>query len=167
MTSAPEQQKEPPHPYPFWLDAKHFFDVAELSFGEIRAGMPVVHRGFVPWFVLCHAIELALKAFLLARGHKVGELASKKKGFSHNLCALLAAASKDGLDKVPGFKPTRPIDGLVGLLSWPHEQRHFGYHEAWLHVRLPYADQALQSTRELIEAVGTVCPPPFQRPDTR
>src|SRR5204863_7572248 len=116
-------------------DARHFFDVSELAFGEIRAGVPVEHHGFVPWFLLCHAIELTLKSFLLARSHKVSDLASKKKGFGHNLDALLAAAKKEGLDSIPGFRPTRPIDSLVGLLSGPHEQRHFGYHEAWLLVR--------------------------------
>jgi hypothetical protein len=103
----PLQPREQPHPYAFLVDARHFFNAAVLVTGEVRDGIPVVQRGFVPYFLLSHSIELILKAFLLANGHDVADLASRKKGFSRNLLGLLAAARPHGLDRLGGFA-TRP-----------------------------------------------------------
>lgn len=153
------QPREQPHPYAFLLDARHFFNAAVLVTGEVRAGIPVVNHGFVPYFLLSHSIELILKAFLLANGHDVAALASKKKGFGHNLRGLLAAARQRGLDQLTGFDPAR-IDGLVSLLSEPHDRRDFGYHEPWRMLRLPYLDQAIADTRGLLDAVTAACPQP-------
>lgn len=153
------QPREQPHPYAFLVDARHFFNAAVLVTGEVRAGIPVVHHGFVPYFLLSHSIELILKAFLLASGHGVADLASKKKGFGHNLLGLLAAARPHGLDRLGGFDPER-IDGLVALLSEPHDRRDFGYHEPWRLLRLPHLDQALADTRDLLAAVTAACPRP-------
>jgi len=47
------------------------------------------------YFLLCHAIELALKAFLISRGVSTGKLISP--AFRHNLKQLLAEAGNHGL----------------------------------------------------------------------
>jgi hypothetical protein len=47
------------------------------------------------YFLLCHAIELALKAFLILRGVSSGTL--KSPTFRHNLKQLLAEAVNYGL----------------------------------------------------------------------
>jgi hypothetical protein len=155
----PLQPREQPHPYAFLVDARHFFNAAVLVTGEVRDGIPVVHRGFVPYFLLSHSIELILKAWLLANGHDVADLASKKKGFSHNLLGLLAAARPHGLDCLGGFDPAA-IDRLVSLLSGPHDRRDFGYHVTWRALQLPHLDQALADSRALLDAVSAVCPRP-------
>src|SRR3990172_4880381 len=48
----------------------------------------------VPYFLYCRALELALKAYLLARGMSKADLKSK---FGHDLCKVLAEAKKRGL----------------------------------------------------------------------
>lgn len=153
------QSRRQPQPHAFLQDARHFFNAAELVTGEVRDGVPVVLHGFVPYFLLSHAIELILKAFLLANGHDVATLASKKRGFGHNLRGLLRVAREHGLDKIVGFDPTR-IDGLVALLSEPHDRRALMYHEPWRLLRLPHLDQALGDTSDLMAAVAATCPRP-------
>jgi hypothetical protein len=45
------------------------------------------------YFLLCHAIELALKAYLAYKGATYGQL----KGFKHNLTELVTRATQEGL----------------------------------------------------------------------
>jgi len=51
----------------------------------------------VPYYLLCRALELILKALLLARGHSIAGLKAK---FGHNLEALWNAARAEGLSEL-------------------------------------------------------------------
>ncbi|MGJ5155397.1 hypothetical protein [Bradyrhizobium sp. HKCCYLR1023] len=63
---------------------------------EGPSGIPV---SWPRYFMLCHAIELALKAFLLARGRTVPELRSRP--FGHDISALMTEAIGLGLSIGP------------------------------------------------------------------
>jgi hypothetical protein len=150
--------KTRPSPYPFWLQARNFLEVAELAFGELRGGVGVENRGLVPYYNLAMAIELGFKAFLIAKGYSLDVLRSKKKGFGHNLVALLEASQSNGLEQLDGFR-AGSLDDLVALLSEDHEQRRLGYPESGRMHKLPRADQALHWVRCMLEAVLPVCEP--------
>ena len=52
----------------------------------------------VPYYLVCRSIELALKAFLLAKGIPEGEL--KGKSLGHNLEEVLKKAMSLGFNKI-------------------------------------------------------------------
>jgi hypothetical protein len=65
------------------------------------------HEVSIPvYYLLCHAIELSLKAYLSHVGYSEKELSGRNKQrgiFGHNLLALYDAALKEGLSD--GFSP--------------------------------------------------------------
>ena len=48
------------------------------------------------YYLMCHAIELGLKSYLVQHGYTLEEL--RKKPFGHNLCSILAETEKCGID---------------------------------------------------------------------
>ena len=66
-----------------------------------EAGIAVVTvkgRASTPaYYLVCHALELALKAFLRGKGLSIAELSNKKLG--HNLSAILKRAELQGLSQ--------------------------------------------------------------------
>jgi hypothetical protein len=117
----------------------------------------------VPYYLYCRSIELALKAFLLARGATKPEIASKKLG--HNLLPLLAKAKELGLGSAIGVLP-----------EWEHEleqadklyaDKAFEYfHVGTVLARRPSLDVLRQFSKALRAAVRQACldaadgPPP-------
>jgi hypothetical protein len=92
-----------------------FLQGAELYYQAYRQVVPA-------WFplhdsprdyLLCHCLELALKAYLLAKGVSEEDL---KRHFGHKLAKLLDAAIEHGLT-LDGHARTR-----LKLLSKPHEE---------------------------------------------
>lgn len=81
----------------FWLVGTHFEEAAVL--------FKQAHEGFslVPYFLLCQAIELGLKAFLLLKKSNRRQLRTTDGG--HNLTKLLATAEQRGLANIVSFTP--------------------------------------------------------------
>jgi hypothetical protein len=113
-------------PYGFFHNGKEFFDTAK-TFNQ------TAHFSPIPYYLFCHAIELLLKAFLLANGISKKDL-PKRDIYGHNLEKILKKANELGLGKfvtiIPEQKreiekaskescPVRPIPaykaGLYGL----------------------------------------------------
>jgi HEPN domain-containing protein len=80
--------------YPEILIAGDFLERAEEFLRACRALPKRTPPDWPRYFMACHAVELALKAFLAARGRSVDELA---KGFGHDLKKLLDEAMSEGL----------------------------------------------------------------------
>ena len=75
------------------------------------SGIPV---NWPRYFALCHAIELALNAFLLAHGMTEQQL--KGSAYGHNITALMAEAILRGLK----IDPT--VRSNIELLTEPHQK---------------------------------------------
>jgi hypothetical protein len=75
-------------PHDFFARAVQF----QRAFGELKEPAYPLHD-WPRYFMLCHAIELALKAFLAHKGATYQQL----KDFGHNLTELLRDATQKGL----------------------------------------------------------------------
>lgn len=74
-------------PIGFWNYARHFLTAA-------RSARTDKEFSPVPYYLYCHGLELALKAFVLARGGTQHQLKSK---IGHNLDRALRQAESKGL----------------------------------------------------------------------
>jgi hypothetical protein len=90
------------------------------------------------YIITFHAIELALKAFLIARGFTEKEL--KGKSFGHDLNKLYAAA------KARGLKLETP--NADELITWSNE-----WHSEGVKIRYQFAEQR---TLPLCDALGPI-----------
>lgn len=158
MEGPPLSSDERLMPLGYWRDASDFHRAATLAFGPTQSGMPSSRCGFVPWFLLGHAIELGLKAFLLTRGLTKENLRSKKLGFSHDLENLYAAARQHGLESLPDHPRHDQLSLLIATICVPHKERSFAYHRPWFGAVLPMPDLALETVSELLRAVRRECP---------
>ncbi|WP_316237651.1 hypothetical protein [Bradyrhizobium sp. SZCCHNR1015] len=86
------------------IESHRFLDLAEDFYQAFRdlpekapSGLPI---SWPRYFMLCHAVELALKAFLLAHGVPLKDLESNQI-FGHQLDALLKEADERGLEIGP------------------------------------------------------------------
>ncbi len=70
-----------------------FLERAEEFYQAFRDLPPTPPPSWPRYFMLCHAIELALKAYLSARGKSTSSL----KKFGHDLRTLLSSAASAGL----------------------------------------------------------------------
>lgn len=78
------------------LDLLNRADEFFQAFKDLPVGSP---PSWPRYFMLCHAIELALKAYLASRGKKIADL--KKNPFGHDLKNLLTEAINSGLSIGP------------------------------------------------------------------
>jgi hypothetical protein len=78
----------------------------------------------VAFFLTCHSIELALKAFLRAKGWEMDELRRLGKS-GHDLQAALEAGEKEGLGKL--WHIDRGFRNCLLVLNVPYEAKHFEY----------------------------------------
>ena len=62
----------------------------------------------VPYYLICRSVELALKAFLLAKG--VPEEKLRRKTLGHDLEKVLNKAISMGLDKVVSISPQHKME---------------------------------------------------------
>jgi HEPN domain-containing protein len=79
-------------PYGFFHYGKEFFDTA-------KAFQQSAHFSPVPYYLFCHAIELLLKAFLLANGVPKKDL-PRRDLYGHDLGKILRKANELGLGEV-------------------------------------------------------------------
>jgi len=119
-----------------WNYARDFYSAAELI-NEYEPGELDIPR----YYLICHALELGLKAFLNNKGVSIKDLSDQGK-FGHDLRALFTKARALGLRKEFRYTSTQwaAIRGLYGY----YKSKHFEYP----HVgpkRLP-AYRMLQST---------------------
>lgn len=95
MKCAPAATKTT-HPVRYPFDA---LDRAEEFFTAFRQ-LPQLPRGrWISWpryFLLCHAVEMALKSFLASRGVPVERL--EQKNYGHKIDRLVKRAIRKGLD---------------------------------------------------------------------
>ena len=81
-----------------WLTIKWIFDRA-VEFEKAYHAVPETPPFSWPrYFLLCHSIELALKAFLALHGESASDLQNK---FGHDLNKLLERAERCGLKLTP------------------------------------------------------------------
>ena len=79
----------------------HLYGVNYLEAAKI---VPMVNDRFAParYLLICHSIELLLKAFLSINGRSLEELAAK---FGHDLWRLLLVANEHGLTSLVTLEP--------------------------------------------------------------
>jgi len=104
------------------------------------SGIPV---NWPRYFALCHAIELALNAFLLALGVTEQEL--KGKAYGHNITALMKEAIKRGLSLDPKVRTDIELLTDVHQKYWPRYPRQSG--------PVVIIDQLAKPSVELLKAV--------------
>ena len=103
---------------------------------------PIYSDGTGNYIIALHAIELALKAFLVARGYTEKEL--KGKSFGHDLNKLYAAAKRHGLKL-----ETPNADELI---AWSNE-----WHAEGVKIRYEFARQrALPLCETLVNLASEV-----------
>ncbi len=111
----------------------------------------------VPYYLLCRALELILKAFLLAEGHGLTEL---KDRYHHDLQALWKAARKEGLSEVVSSLPAE-IESDIALANSYYKGKAFEYFDSrrWAHgyEELPPLDRIGHSTAALVETLKPYC----------
>jgi hypothetical protein len=101
------------------------------------------------YFLLCHSIELALKAFLTFHGESESDL----KLIGHDLKKLLKHAERCGLKLTPGTQRA------VKLLARAHNEHWARYPNE--DIRLVYAiEQFEKNAAELLQQVRVAIYPP-------
>jgi hypothetical protein len=120
--------------------AEEFFE----AFGQLP---PLPSGRWISWpryFLLCHAVEIGLKAFLSLRGVPVGKL---RKGFGHKIDPLMRAALCQGLQIGPLAATALMQLDEAHAKHWPRYPREEGKPVFAIESFEPYA-------RELIQAVS-------------
>lgn len=119
--------------------ASEYLEAAKrLDTDEAR---PLVHPRY---FLISHAVELALKAYLVARGTTKRKLRGKKMG--HDLPALQAAAIAADLPLVP------ELDDLIWHLAGISEDHALRYPAGYI-VRVPFAHQCFDVIAQLLAEI--------------
>ena len=105
------------------------------------------------YFLLGRSVELSLKAYLLACGMTVKELASRK--FGHNLVSLLAEAHRRGLSKQVEIKSIEA--GVLELLSFDYAEKRLEYRVTGGVYYLPQIDITEEIARKLVSGLEVFC----------
>lgn len=84
-------------PYGFFYYGKEYFDIAKTV-------NQLDHFSPLPYYLFCHAIELLLKAFLLANGISKKDLPNRDR-YGHDLEKILKKANELGLGKFVVIMP--------------------------------------------------------------
>ncbi len=112
----------------------------------------------VPYYVLCRALELILKAFLLAKG--IGQEQLRRRPFGHNLEALWRAAKSKGLMDVVSALPGS-FEPHLAMANSYYKGKGFEYFDfsRWAHsyADLPPLDRLEGYTMQLIADIKPYC----------
>jgi hypothetical protein len=134
-----------------WLPIKWVFDRA-VEFEKAYHAVPEPPPFSWPrYFLLCHSIELALKAWLMLHGVSEAEL--QKFEVRHNLKNLLELAERRGLKLTPDTQEA------IKLLAEAHAKHWARYPKEEAHTVFAI-EQFETNVTELLQEVGeAVCPP--------
>lgn len=110
--SAVSQERAPS----FWALARSYLSAADVLMEQGRTDtyLPSI-------FLLCHALELGLKSYLLS----VGASESQLRGIGHNLVACLSEVEARGLSKHFLFSPTERDD--LSRINEYYERKELEY----------------------------------------
>lgn len=123
--------------YATYRYAEEFYSTAR------KAGSPVVRA-----YLLGHAIELYLKAFLLRAG-VASTLLKSKKTYGHDLYALLTEAKSRELEKLVRISP-QTIDDLLKLNAlYPESLRYFSLLHLLTQPSIPPLERLFRLTKAL------------------
>jgi len=86
-------------PFGFWKRAKEFLNAGDLVMAQSQSQLS---RSMVAYYLYCHGLELALKAFLRAKGVKTEKL---KRVHGHDLRKVLGRCDRLGLREFVDMKP--------------------------------------------------------------
>ncbi len=127
--------------------AFEFLQMAEQFFGGYKL-IPDRHpMDFAKYFLFCHAIEVALKAYLIKTGDSVDDVKSK---YGHDLVRLLRSCRKRGLAITD-----RDVAWLSSL-GEPHKRYWARYpKEDWSQGGIPTVPQFEAEGLKLLDAVAT------------
>ena len=126
------------------------FDYRDDSEAFLSAANQLDDVQLIPkYFLLCHSIELALKAHILGHGGTNGEIRKIK----HDLRAALKRARELGL------QPAAEVEEVVRLVAPPHKDYSFRYtNDMWTQV-LPTLEALAATVAALIKQVSEALPP--------
>ncbi len=136
---------------PYALSLRHFATyryAQEFYRTAQKAGSPLV-RGYL----LGHAIELYLKAYLLKRGFKTSTLKSKRYG--HNLVALLNEAKTQGLGTIIHVSTAAEADLTKLNELYPEDLRYFSLLNLFVPPKLPALARLFRLARSLNENLAS------------
>jgi len=142
-------------PYTFWLKARGFLEFTERGCSDslTPSGYLFGVVGTVPYYVVCMAIELALKAYLLRIGLRPRKLQQR---FGHDLAALYKRCAQHGIeDRLGDLAPH--VQSMIQYLSPVHETRWLGYPEGNTMATLPRIGDVLRWTEGLLQAITDDC----------
>jgi hypothetical protein len=126
------------------VDARSYLDAARLI-ESVEEHQPALSSPI--YFLLCHAIELVLKAYILASGGTEAKLRQQK--IRHNL---------DGLRNLAvslGYSPSKKIDAVIDLLAPHHANHSFRYRNPG-YKSYPLIDEAIKSLETMLAQIHPV-----------
>ena len=100
------------------------------------------------YFLACHSIELAMKAYLLARGQKLAHL---KNALRHDLEALHKLAITQS---PPEFPSSPELVAILKLVGAYYKEKQFEYIEVGFKT-LPTIDDLLTQASRTVSGVGS------------
>ena len=137
-------------PYAFVSYAEDFYDAA-ISHDSNK------HFSPVSYYLICHSIELLLKAFLLLKGVSRGQLRARDMG--HNLVNILDKCKESGLSEFYLFDETKSNE-ILKLNEW-YCRKGFEYFELQnlvdSHQKLPSLPTIKNIAAELINCLKEPC----------
>ena len=143
-------------PVGFALYAEEFY-IAGSSIPEHSKGRGNTAFTPVPYYLMCRALELILKAYLLAEHRQIDEL---KNQYGHNLNKLWSEANKCGLSDILGTYSLNFEADLTNANSY-YQGKAFEYFDfsRWAHgyEDLPPLDRFKEEIQNIIEKTKKYC----------
>lgn len=136
--------------FELWAQADSFYEAGLVCLEGKHPAQRNLGAG-VPLYLFCHAVELALKAYLIQSGMKIERLASKE--FGHNLLTLLRQAKEDGIQcHCPTAKRIWPD---LTVLNRVYQAKELEYPPGGMRKIIAPRDACLVTYRLLVELKGS------------
>lgn len=135
----------------FWRYADEFLRAATVVEASAKR-----HFDILPprYYLLGHSIELALKAFLLAKGVTPTELRLKQYNMAHNLEKALVRAEGLGLADVVNIPPKERT--AIMLLNKTYGRKSYEYLETGS-IHIPPTDTLFSVVNRVLPAIKHLC----------
>lgn len=131
-----------------WWFAADYYKAAVVTFDVKRCRLS---SETVPCYLVCHSIELVLKAFLRAKGLRVQTLINK---FGHDLESTLTEAKKQDLDRF--CMVSSEFCEHLRRANFHYKSKDFEYIVVGI-MHLPSLDILLNGTKALLEGTKEFC----------